>query len=144
MLIRQLCGLKCCYKKPPVKKVVAKTAAIKKPISAKKHVAVKKLPSRSHPELQAAFEKYRQNPPEVPFELWQFVRCIASSDDSHIRRSERVLNSKVQKDQADKVSVLCDWCNDDDNEWFYGINETHQMDLFTEKRIHVPYESTYA
>ncbi len=122
-------------KKPAPKKAVAKKGITKKP------VAVKKLPSRSHPELQAAFEKIQQNPPDHRWSLWEFGRCVASSDDSHIRRSSRVQDSKVQKDQADKVSVLCDWCNDDDNEWFYEIDEMEQMDLFTENGIHVSYEN---
>jgi hypothetical protein len=44
-----------------------------------------------------------------------------------------------KKDQAEKVSVLCDWCND--NEWFCGINEMHQMDLLTENGIQLSYEN---
>jgi hypothetical protein len=88
------------------------------------------------PIHQSGAEKIMRNI-VLPDELRKKLESLEAQP---TRRSSRVQDSKVQKDQADKVSVLCDWCNDDDNEWFYGINEMHQMDLFTENGIHLAYE----
>jgi hypothetical protein len=66
---------------------------------------------------------------DVPENLKETLEVLGPIKERPTRRSE----------QAEKVSVLCNWCND--NEWFFGLHVMHQMDLFTENGIKLSIEN---
>lgn len=75
----------------------------------------------------------------IPESLKETLEVLGPIKERPTRRSERLISHPPPKDQAEKLSVLCDWCND--NEWFFGLHVMHQMDLFTENGIKLSIEN---